>query len=98
MFRAYLTFVLIKGLTMGVVATLINVDFERALILVLVSAIVTGAFGVIVALVQSRENSKVHERLEKLELTGRQIERTSQDIKNEVTPDPNQLHNRRKGD
>lgn len=98
LFRAYLAFVLVKGIAMGIAATVLDINFVRALILVLVSAVVTGCFGIVVAIIQSKENSRVHERLDRLELTGKQIEQTGQEIKEVVTPDPNQPHDRRKGD
>jgi hypothetical protein len=73
LFRSYLTFVLFKGLAMGIVATLLNVEFARALILVLVSAVITGLFGVIVAMIQSQADRRVHDRLDNLEASSKDI-------------------------
>lgn len=81
MFKAYLSFVLAKGTAMSIVATVLNVDFYRALILVLVSAVTTGIFGAVIAIIQSKESHRVHERLDQLEIT-------SQDIKGAVEIEP----------
>lgn len=87
LFKAYLSFVLLKGLALSIAAELLNIDFERALILVLVSATITGAFGVVVALIQSKENSRLNDRLDRLEHTGQQIVQKSEDIKGAVGAD-----------
>lgn len=63
----YLIAVVIKAILIGLVAALLNVEFERALILVAVSAILTGMFALVITLVQARHDRRLSERLARLE-------------------------------
>jgi len=60
-------FVAVKSLAIGITAALLDVTFLRALILVLVSAIVTGMFALVVAHIQSKADVRQHQRLDYLE-------------------------------
>ena len=71
--RLYLTFVIVKGVTLAIAATLLNVGFWRALVLLVISATITGLFALLVAREQSRENRQLHDRLDRLEQTGHDI-------------------------
>lgn len=65
--------IVIKGLIMGLLVAAVDLNFVKSLVLVIVSALVTGAFAVLVAKMQIRAQVKVHERIDQLETRQRDI-------------------------
>lgn len=65
--KAMVIFVAVKSVLLGATAALLDVAFIRALVLVVVSAAVTGTFGVVIARIQSRADERQHRRLDYLE-------------------------------
>ncbi len=60
--------VFIKAILMvAVVTTVAATTFGQSLILVLVSACATGVFALLVVLIQTRSDRRLHERLDRLE-------------------------------
>lgn len=60
--------VLFKALLMGILVSLLAVtSFEKSVALVLVSASATGIFGIIIVLIQTHSEARLHKRIDLLE-------------------------------
>lgn len=65
--KAMVAFVAVKSIVLGITASLIDVPFLHALILVVVSAVVTGIFGIVIAMIQAKADERQHRRLDYVE-------------------------------
>jgi low affinity Fe/Cu permease len=61
--------VAVKAVLMGVLVSIVaaSTTFTESIVLVLVSALATGAFGIIIVLVQTHAERAMHKRLDNLE-------------------------------
>lgn len=58
----------LKAILMGVAVSLLAVTaFEKSIILILISASATGIFGILIVLIQTRSEARIHERLNTVE-------------------------------
>lgn len=70
--------VMLKAIIMGTLVSLLAVSaFGKSIILVLVSATATGIFGILIVLIQTHSEARIHERLTAVES---QIETKSNEI------------------
>lgn len=60
--------VMLKAIVMGTLVSLLAVSaFGKSLILVVVSATATGIFGILIVLIQTHSEARIHERLNAVE-------------------------------
>jgi hypothetical protein len=60
--------VMFKAIVMGLLVSLLAVTaFDRSIILVLVSATATGIFGILIVLIQTHSEARLHMRIDALE-------------------------------
>lgn len=85
--KAMGAFVVVKSVVLGISAALIDVAFVKAAILVVLSAVVTGVFGLVVALIQDRADRRVHARLDALEAKATDTQRKVGADRRQTDPD-----------
>lgn len=73
--------VVTKGIIMGSLISILAIaDFTESLILVIVSATVTGIFGLLICLIQVRAEKGIHTRMDFLEKKATEVDQTTKDI------------------
>lgn len=65
--------VVLKGAIIATAAVLLDINFWRAVIIAVVSAVITGAFLLLVAIVQDKREQRFERRLDVLEQHSRDI-------------------------
>jgi hypothetical protein len=79
------TGVLIKAVLMGAAVSLLAVtSFEKSVALVLISASATGIFGIIIVLIQTHSEARLHDRIDHLESRADQIVEKSDIVKEQT--------------
>jgi hypothetical protein len=59
--------VVVKAVVITIATTALDVTFWKQVAIVAISAGITGAFGVVIALIASRDTRQTHDRLDQLE-------------------------------